>query len=204
MDGVFMKKLLLICAFVCLLFVGSCFLTKQELQDNVIRLHVVANSDSTGDQARKLLVKDAVVDYLNHILLDAKTIEETQIILENNLLAIQAVANGVLMENGSAHTAEVSLAREAFDTRHYDTFSLPAGVYSSLRVCIGEAQGKNWWCVVFPSLCLPATTDGFADTAAGAGFDDAMTGSLTGDKRYKVRFFIMDCLGKLENLFFWW
>ena len=102
---------------------------------------------------------------------------------------------------GSGETAKITFLKEEFDTREYDTFSLPAGVYESLRITIGEGAGKNWWCVVFPSLCVPATTEGFADTAAGSGFDNSLTGALGNNGGYKVRFFLLDCLGRIENFF---
>ena len=77
---------------------------------------------------------------------------------------------------------------------------MPAGTYDALRITVGEGQGQNWWCVVFPQLCLPAVSEGFEDTAAGAGFSDSLTGALEGE--YQVRFFLLDCLGWLENFLF--
>ena len=93
----------------------------------------------------------------------------------------------------------VTLGKEVFDTRYYDTFTLPAGVYEALRITIGEGQGKNWWCVVFPTLCVPATSDGFEDVAAGAGFPDALTSALEGESGYELRFFLLDLLGKWQS-----
>jgi stage II sporulation protein R len=89
---------------------------------------------------------------------------------------------------------------EEFSKRVYDTFSLPAGLYESLRIIIGEGEGKNWWCVVFPELCLPATSEGFEETASCAGFPDALTAALEGEEGYEIRFFLLDVLGRLENL----
>jgi len=86
--------------------------------------------------------------------------------------------------------------------RNYDTFRLPAGVYESLRIVIGEGEGKNWWCVVFPELCLPATAEGFESVAVGSGFSEALSGALTGETQYEIRFFLLDCFGRLENFFF--
>ena len=98
--------------------------------------------------------------------------------------------------------AAVSLCKEAFDTRYYETFTLPAGVYEALRITIGEGNGKNWWCVVFPSLCVPATSSGFEDAAVGAGFSDTLSGAVTGEEDYEVRFYLLDTLGRLENILF--
>lgn len=175
--------------------------TQNRLAEKVVRLHVLANSDSEEDQALKLLVRDAVVSYLEPVLSDVQDMASAKARLSVELEAIREVSTAVLRSNGSRDGVNVTLCSENFDTRHYDTFSLPAGVYSSLRISIGNAEGHNWWCVVFPSLCLPATGEGFQDVAAGAGFSDSLSGSLSGKKQYKVRFFLMDIFGKLENLF---
>ena len=96
-----------------------------------------------------------------------------------DLPALEAAANAELQRQGSGDTARVSFRRELFPTRDYDTFSLPSGVYQSLRVTIGKGEGHNWWCVIFPSLCVPATADGFADAAAAGGFTDAEISLMT-------------------------
>jgi stage II sporulation protein R len=101
---------------------------------------------------------------------------------------------------GINETVNVTFEKETFPIRHYDTFSLPSGVYQSLRIRIGQAEGKNWWCVVFPTLCIPQTGDGFQEVAAGSGFSDDLTLSLTREEGYEVRFFLLDWLGQLENL----
>ena len=92
--------------------------------------------------------------------------------------------------------------REAFPVRHYDSFSLPSGVYHSLRISLGSAQGQNWWCVVFPRLCLPAAGEDFQEVAAGGGFSQPLTDTLTQKEGYRIRFFTLDLLGRIENFFF--
>ena len=199
-----MKKIAILFAIMLvmgLFYISDCEAQREQLSQNVMRLHVVANSDSLEDQAVKLLVRDAVISYLEPVLSGVEDMASATEILSGKLDGIRNVAATVLQNNGSEDTVAVSLCKEKFDTRHYDTFSLPAGVYSSLRISIGNAEGHNWWCVVFPSLCLPATGEGFRDVAAGAGFSDSLSGSLSGKKQYKIRFFCMDVLGKLENLF---
>ena len=153
-------------------YLGTVYSDKRVLSENLIRLHVVADSDSAEDQAIKLQV---------------------------HLPELEQVANDALRAAGNGCKAVVTLAKEAFPTREYDTFTLPAGIYESLRVTIGSGEGQNWWCVIFPSLCVSATTDGFEDTAAGAGFSDRLSGTLTGKQEYKVRFFLLDCFGWVEN-----
>jgi hypothetical protein len=112
----------------------------------------------------------------------------------------EVVADRILAENGFKETATVTVQKETFTTRKYDTFVMPAGVYDALRITVGEGQGQNWWCVVFPQLCLPAVSEGMEAEAAGAGFSDTLTGALEGE--YEVRFFLLDWLGWLENFLF--
>ena len=197
-----MKRVGICLILAALVWCGTLLSDRQKLNEDLIRLHVVANSDSQADQEIKLRVRDAVVSSLQSDLAKVADVEEAKAYLRLNLAKIQQIANDVLEKAGFDGEAVVTLCREAFDTRYYDTFTLPAGIYESLRITIGEGSGHNWWCVVFPTLCLPATTEGFADTAAGAGFSDSLTGALTGETEYQVRFFLLDALGKLEAQFF--
>ena len=196
------RKLLVV--FLCLgsfVYMDSLLSDKQQLRDQVLRLHVVANSDSEADQAVKLQVRDAVLAVVDEVTAGADSKKEAQRLLEQNLTGLEAAADRVLEQAGMTDRTKVTLCQENFSTREYDTFTLPAGVYDSLRVTIGSGAGRNWWCVVFPGLCIPAASDGVADTAAGAGFSDSLTGSITGQPRYEVRFFLLDWLGRLENFF---
>ena len=196
-----MKKLLkpvFICfLLVCLVYTIALVLDRQKLRNELIRLHVVAASDSEEDQAIKLQVRDAVLESLQAGLENATDIEAAKAYIESQLPKLESAANQVLAAAGCGDVATVSLQVEEFAARVYDTFSLPAGLYDSLRITIGEGEGRNWWCVTFPSLCMPATTEGFEAVAAGAGFSDELTGSLTGE--YEVRFYLLDLLGQLDN-----
>ncbi len=206
MDGVFMFKIIKIALILALagamLYFGTVISDKKQLRDSVLRLHVIANSDSQADQEVKLKVRDAVLEEVNGHLDSAMTKQQAREVLEGKLKELEEVANMVLRQEGMTDIATVTLGREEYPTREYDTFTLPAGVYDSLIVSIGEAKGQNWWCVVFPSLCLPAVGSDAADVAAGAGFSDSLSGAITGREGYQVRFFLLDWLGKIEN-FFW-
>ena len=184
-----------------LVWIGTVVADRQRLSDNLVRLHVIAASDSQADQTVKLKVRDAVIDALQETVTQLPDVDSAKAYLNEQLPYLQEVAQNVLTEAGMDDSVSVSLGQESFPTRHYDTFSLPAGVYESLKITIGEGEGKNWWCVVFPSLCLPATSDGFADAAAGAGFPESLSGALQHDGGYEIRFFFLDCFGWLENLF---
>mgnify|MGYP002421677871 FL=1 len=140
---------------------------QQQLAQKLIRLHVVANSDTAEDQRVKLLVRDAVLRAAADAL-EEKTDPEAA--LQNGLPAIEQAANETLSRLGSGDMAKVSLRRELFPTRDYETFRLPAGVYRTLRVTIGTGEGHNWWCVVFPALCLPANVEDLEAVCAAAGW----------------------------------
>ena len=182
-----------------LIWFGGFLRDKQTLRDELIRLHVVGASDSQEDQQMKLRLKDAVVESLRNDMSKLADAEEAKEYLQENLPKIESFANDVLRKMGCEDSVRVSLGREEFSTRVYDTFTLPAGVYEALRITVGEGDGKNWWCVVFPGLCLPATADGFEDAAACAGFSDPLTAALEGEAGYEVRFFLLDVLGRVEN-----
>lgn len=201
-----MKKslnVLLICAILTAAFwIGAAVADRQTLHNELIRLHVVANSDSGEDQAIKLRVKEAVVESLQTEMENLADAEQAKAYLQENLPKIEAVANRVLESAGFAERAVATIAQEAFDIRYYDTFTLPAGVYEALRITIGEGQGKNWWCVVFPTLCLPATAAEFESVAAGSGFTEELILTLEGKDGYEIRFFLLEMLGRMENIFF--
>ena len=185
-----------------LVWCGSFLADKKQLAQDLIRFHVVANSDSAADQQEKLLVRDAVVGSLQETMQMMPDSTQARQYLQAHLLEIQDVANQTLQKAGSTCHAVVSLCRETFDTRVYDTFSLPAGVYDALKITIGEGEGHNWWCVAFPTLCLPATSEGFQEVSAQAGISGTLEKTLTGEEGYEIRFFLLDQLGKLENCFY--
>lgn len=186
----------------CLLEGWSLGRDHQKLTDDLIRLHVVAASDTAEDQQTKLQVRDAVIGFVDEAMTHVMTPEEAKAWVEANLPGIQQAANDVLDQLGSAYEAVVTFTREAFPKREYDSFSLPAGVYQSLRITLGPGDGHNWWCVVFPSLCMPAAGEDTESVAAGAGFSDTLTDTVTGKQGYRVRFYFLDVLGKIENFFF--
>ncbi len=129
-----------------------------QLPRDVVRLHVVANSNGAEDQAVKLLVRDAVLEEAARWYQGAGSMEEASSQLCTHLQSIAGAARQVLGEQGVGYSATAQMTEMYFPTRDYGDFRLPAGRYRTLRVTLGEGAGKNWWCVVFPSLCLPAAT----------------------------------------------
>ena len=194
-----LKRLGICLLTVCLLWGFLIVADKQTLQNELIRLHVVAASDSEYDQALKLQVRDAVVNSLQENMQNVADAAQAKAYLQENLPKIEALANRVLREVGCSDVATVSLQLEEFATRYYDTFTLPAGIYEALRITIGEGTGHNWWCVVFPTLCVGATVEEFEETAQCAGLSDSLTAALAGDEDYEIRFFLLGALGRLET-----
>lgn len=151
----------LICGFV-LAALASFFpfaASSERLPESVIRLHVVANSDSAEDQEIKLKVRDAVLKEASKWYSGAQSMEEANSVLCTHLESINEAAEKVLRENGKEAEVISTVTDMYFDTRDYGDFTLPAGKYRTLCITLGEGEGKNWWCVVFPALCLPACTD---------------------------------------------
>lgn len=189
--GFFMAACLLLAAFAVLPIHGE-----SEVYDSVIRLHVIANSDSEGDQALKLSVRDAVLGTTSELLRDAKTRDEAEVILQDNLEEIKAVAEETVRKNGYRDAVSVSFGMEDYPTREYESLAFPAGEYLSLRVMIGEAEGQNWWCVLFPPLCLSAATaKGEAEEcflAAGLSEEQYRIITDSDNAKYKLRFKILE------------
>lgn len=197
---VFLLKIRLFAWALLVLFTAFCLgsvetlWTQERLADKTVRLHVVANSDNSADQAQKLAVRDAILPVIAELTMDCADAQEAREVLAAHLPEIQTAA--LSAAGGRAVTASVT--DEAFPTRYYDTFTLPAGTYPALRIRIGAAQGHNWWCVVFPSLCEAATTDALEQCAAVGGFDEQETALITGgEETYEIRFKVFEWLQKL-------
>lgn len=141
--------------------------TQSQLAEKVVRLHVLANSDSEEDQALKLKVRDAVLEQATETLRGADSQAEASRRLTDILPELEETARAVITANGYDYGVRAELAETSFPTKEYDGFALPAGEYLALRVLIGEAAGQNWWCVVFPPLCLGL---GHRDHGGDCGF----------------------------------
>ena len=178
----------------CLLSVETLW-TQHRLAEKTIRLHVVANSDSAEDQAQKLQVRDAVLEKVAQI---TETCSDAASAKREIALHIDEIREAAQKE--TAYDVQVRMGTEQFETRYYDTFTLPAGEYPALRVNLGKAQGHNWWCVVFPSLCTAATSDALERTAAVGGFDsEEMELIEGGEEAYELRFKSFEWLQALLN-----
>lgn len=201
MDGVFMKKILSFLLVLTLIFGGMfayrLISDQRQLENALVRLHVVAASDSAHDQRVKLCVRDAVLESLDGAMDTITDVSAARQYIQTHLLEIQEVANRTLDRLGETKRAVVGFMKEEFPMREYDDFSLPSGVYDALRIVIGEGEGHNWWCVVFPRMCYGAAE--VKSVTAGAGFSEQLQDTITGE--YQVRFFLMDAWGRVKNFF---
>ncbi len=137
-----------------------------DLSNAVFRLHVIANSDTNEDQELKLKVRDSLLNYMNKICSNCTTKEEAISIAIQNKDEFQKIAEQTILENGYNYPIKININNFYFPTKNYGDISLPAGMYDALRVEIGEAKGKNWWCVMFPSLCFVDISSGIVDEKA--------------------------------------
>ena len=132
--------------------------TLETLEDNVIRLHILANSDSLEDQTKKLLVRDAVLRESDNWLSGCRTAEACSAAIREKLPEITQTSEKALRKEGCSDSVSVSFGTTDFPQRSYGDFTLPAGSYQSLNIAIGKAEGQNWWCIMYPALCVPAAT----------------------------------------------
>ena len=195
--------LTVLCALVLGLFPVS---GEEKVYDSVVRLHVLANSDSEADQELKLKVRDRIIEVTEGIFAQAKTKEEAEALARSALSLIEDEAQRVVAENGFSYPVIVTLGQEEYPERDYEGLKFPSGEYLSLRVLIGDAEGQNWWCVLFPPICLRAASRDAEDTeeafiAAGLTGEQyrIITESNTG--RYKVKFKILEIISELFGSF---
>ena len=166
--------------------------------DTVVRLHVLANSDTEEDQALKLKVRDAILDVSAPLVENCTNQADAIEVLNAHLADLEAAASAVVEAEGYDYPVTVLLGEEDYPTRTYEACAFPAGTYVSLRICIGDAEGQNWWCCLFPPLCLSAATakEDNEDAFIQVGLTKDQYGIITetGKTKYKVRFKILEVL----------
>lgn len=166
------------------------------IRNEVLRMHVIANSDSAEDQAVKLKVRDAVLAAGKDLFDGSVTADEAETVLDSEIQVLQQAAETVLRENGFSYGARVEIGKDFFNTRTYDgKVTLPAGEYEAVRVILGEGAGQNWWCVMFPPLCLPAAE---AETEIEDVLSERETEITARNPRYEARFKIVEIFEKLS------
>lgn len=179
---------LLLALAVTILWGAASLGQQEELGRKVIRLHVIANSDSPEDQALKLRVRDRVLARAQEILEQSADMKQAEQALTAALPELTREARETLAAEGCAQPVQARLEPAEFPTKDYDGFSLPAGKYLALRVIIGQGAGQNWWCVVFPPLCTAAACD-WQDAGRDAGLaEDDLSLMAEEDQGYQLRF----------------
>ena len=166
------------------------------IYDNTIRLHVLANSDSEHDQSVKLAVRDAVLSEMETLLACAENPDDAVTVLSENLDRIRELCNETLVSLGENLTATVILSEEKYPTRNYEAMSLPAGVYKSLRIKIGAAEGQNWWCVLYPALCTNVAKTEVSLIKTGFTPDQIEILTNGESPKYKIKFKILEIFGE--------
>lgn len=190
-------EIVLLIVTVVVLASGAAALQSQDvLAEKVVRLHVLANSDSEADQALKLMVRDAILERSEQLLEKADNRKDAEGLLRGQLLELEDLAARTIREAGYDYPVAIELTETVFPTRKYESFSLPAGEYLALRVLIGDAAGQNWWCVVFPPLCTVVASD-LPKVAGEAGFTAKEVELITTDSpTYVIQFKLLELLQK--------
>lgn len=132
----------------------------KDLCNNVFRLHVIANSDSPEDQNLKYKVRDSLIEYMKSLTYNINTKEEAILIAQNHIEDFKQLAKKVIVDNGYNYNVNIEIGNFSFPTKTYGDISLPAGFYDALKVVIGNGEGQNWWCVMFPPLCFVDVSSG--------------------------------------------
>ncbi|KUG05192.1 stage ii sporulation protein required for processing of pro-sigma-e (spoiir) [hydrocarbon metagenome] len=156
-----MKKTVVIMSVIIIIILGSSYYYAQDnsLNESVLRLHVIANSDSVNDQALKIAVKNEVVALLNTEFAEQQDVEQARQLAVRNIPRIQELAEKVIEDQGYDYSVQVKVGEYMFPTKSYGNLVFPQGEYKALRIIIGDGVGKNWWCVLFPPLCMVSDSD---------------------------------------------
>ena len=177
-------------------FSGQC----EAIENQVFRFHVLANSDSQEDQALKLKVRDRVLEYSEGLFQNAQTREEAEALAAAHLQELCQAAQDEVYRQGYDYPVKAEITNMFFDTREYETVTLPAGCYDALRITIGEAEGHNWWCVMYPNLCF-ANSMYEVDASSGEKLREVLEpeeyAAVLESGNYKVRFKMLGFLNRV-------
>ena len=166
-----------------------------EIYDDTLRLHILANSDRSEDQALKLEIRDRILKKYGALLKSGDSITEAKASVERLLPEIEIDAKGWITELGYDYDVEATLSVEWYETREYESFTLPAGYYSSLRIIIGNGEGKNWWCVMYPPLCMEMASESAPGDDGVIDYSKEEIELITSGK-YQVKFKILEELSR--------
>ena len=168
-------------------FSASC----RDMYENIIRIRIIANSDSDEDQKLKLKVRDAVLEETKPLFEGVRSYDEAALIAANNLEFIRCIAENEIREASFDYSVSLSLRDEYFDTREYDNFTLPAGVYQTLVFTLGEGEGENWWCVLFPQVCVGSCSGRLTDS-----IEESSARHAEEAPKYRLKFKVVEIFQK--------
>ena len=202
------QKILIVAIVVMAITLAVGFLPihgEEEIYDTVVRLHVIANSDSEEDQSLKMQVRDEILASINPVLENCNSREEA--IAEIGRIRNEVIerAQNVILENGYDYSVDIEVCREKYPTRDYGSFIFPSGEYVSVKVKIGKAEGQNFWCCLYPPLCVSAATEVSGEYVDDAFIEAGLTGeqykviTQTDDVKYRVRFKILEVVEEIFN-----
>ena len=170
----------------------------QCISDDTFRLHILANSDSDADQSLKLKVRDRVLEYTEELFKNAQDKTSAESAVRDNLQAIADTAYAEVLKNGFDYPVKAEVIRMYFTTRYYGNYTLPSGMYDALRISLGKAEGHNWWCVMYPSICLSAATE--REDRAKQVYTDGEYQIVTNEQP-EYKFKIVELFEQLQALF---
>ncbi len=200
---VFVFFLLLLFLFFSIICYGKN--VSKSLENNIFRLHIIANSNSSEDQGLKLKVRDSIISYLKEKCDNCKSKNEYIKTLNENLDNIKTIAENTIKQNGFNYPIDIEIGNFYFPTKHYGNISYPAGFYDGLKIKIGEANGKNWWCSLFPPLCFTDISSGVIDDEAENDLKNNLSEEdfwviSSSDEVYKIKFKLIEFLNEKNIL----
>ena len=193
----FLKSLL--CSFVIsslISMTGFCSVC-ENLQNDVFRLHIIANSDSEQDQSLKLKIRDGILEYTSKLFAECKDRDEAIIAAKENLEDIKRFSQDMVYSYGYDYQVDAYITEMDFDTRIYEEFTLPAGKYNALRIVIGNGQGHNWWCMLYPALCIPSAQQNKPELS----LDENETDVISNPGKYEVKFRLVEIFEAIRSFF---
>ena len=193
----FLKSLL--CSFVIsslISMTGFCSVC-ENLQNDVFRLHIIANSDSEQDQILKLKVRDGILEYTAELFSECKNRDEAIVSAKENLEDIKRFSQDMVYSYGYDYQVDAYITEMDFDTRIYEEFTLPAGKYNALRIVIGNGQGHNWWCMLYPALCIPSAQEKKPELS----LDENETDVISNPGKYEVKFRLVEIFEAIRSFF---
>ncbi len=208
-KNIFNAFIILFLLFIFIVVCANSYVSavSSNISSSVFRLHVIANSDSSEDQNLKLIVRDRVLAYMNSLVdTNISSTEEIMRLVSDNLENFKSIAQDTVYENGYNYDVNVEIGNFTFPTKTYGDIALPAGYYDALRVTIGEAKGKNWWCVMFPPLCFVDVSSGVVPEDSKETLEESLSDEeyelISGNStEFEVKFKFVEFFENFKNTF---